>query len=479
MKKIFTLLALAFSLNAFAQYPTLNVTLLSVWDSIQIPAEPVYAIRYNGIWGWVDPQDNKEYAIIGSSEGTHFIDISNPTTPIQRDFVAGRRNQCIWREYKTYQNYCYMVSDDGTPNSMQIIDMSYLPDSVSVVHDNNNIISRAHTLFIDGTNLYFGIPKGPAVGGQSKMAVFSLANPILPTFIRNIESDDPGADYVHDMFVRNDTIYASESYSGMHIYRWTGTAFAPLATITTYLDQGYNHSSALTGDGNTLIFCDEVPVNMQVKSLDVSNLGNLTVVDYFKSTLTTTATPHNPFIRVGDNSRAIIAYYSDGVQFFDISNPANVFRTGFIDTDPNDCPSCPSAAYQGCWGAYVDLPSGLIIASDMQRGLFVIDANGALTTTPQCDCGVPPVLTVGPNPSTNDFTLTVSGNISENVVYEVYDVTGRIIETGSFTTTQGTSCCGTYSSGSKVINAASYSDGVYFVTVKGNDFSVTQKLIKQ
>lgn len=466
-------------MNAIAQYPTQNVTLLSVWDSVGIPPETTYAIRYNGIWGWTDPQDNKEYAIIGSTAGTHFVDVSVPTAPVQRDYVAGRRDSCIWREYKTYQNYCYMVSDDGGTNSFQIIDMSYLPDSVSVVYDNNNMISRAHTIFIDGQYLYLGIPKGPAVGGQSKMAVFSLANPVLPSLLRMIEQDDPGADYAHDMFVRNDTIYASMSWSGLFMYTFNGSVFTPFASFTSYLEQGYNHSSALTGDGNTLIFCDEVPTGMSVKALDLSNWGNLNVSDYFKSYPTTTATPHNPFIRAGDNSRAIIAYYSDGVQFFDISNPANVFRTGYIDTDPNDCPSCPSAAYQGCWGAYVDLPSGIILASDMQRGLFVIDATGALTYGPVCDENTVFDVTVYPNPASDNLTLNVAVKDQQSLLYEIYDVTGRLIQTGSMTTSETNSCMGIANVANDNINIAAYSKGIYFITVKGDGFVYTQKLVKQ
>ena len=93
------LLTSCFSLlTCFAQYPSQNITLLSHWDTAITAAEPAYAIRYNSVWGWVDPQDNKEYAIIGSTDGTYFIDVTIPTAPVVRAYVAGRRNQCIWRE---------------------------------------------------------------------------------------------------------------------------------------------------------------------------------------------------------------------------------------------------------------------------------------------------------------------------------------------------------------------------------------------
>ena len=37
------------------------------------------AFLANDNWGWTDPDTGKEYAIIGLSNGTGFVDISNPT----------------------------------------------------------------------------------------------------------------------------------------------------------------------------------------------------------------------------------------------------------------------------------------------------------------------------------------------------------------------------------------------------------------
>lgn len=445
-----------------------NINLLSNWFNPSTPAEPVYAIKYNGIWGWVDPQDNKEYAIIGSSEGVYFIDVSIPTAPVVRDYVPGRRNQCIWREIKTYQNYCYMVSDDASPNSLQIVDLSYLPDSVSVVHDNNTIIERSHTIWVDGNKLYCGIPKGPSVGGTSKMAVFSLANPVAPSLLRRIEQDHPGADYAHDMFVRNDTVYASMSYAGLFVYKWTGTAFQQINSLTTYPSQGYNHSTSLTPDGKTLIMLDEVPTGLPCKSVDVTSLSNISVLTTFKSTPTSTATPHNPF--VVNNNRVVVAYYQDGVQVFDISNPSNPVRTGYYDTNPTDCPSCPNPNYSGCWGAYVELPSGIIIASDMQNGLFVLDANGALVTDKNSDILLSGI-TLFPNPAVSITDLSISMKKDADAMVMVQDLSGKVIRSFPQHLQQGGNTLS--------LDLAGISSGMYIVTVKGQEFSAEQKLVVQ
>jgi hypothetical protein len=303
------------------------------------------------------------------------------------------------------------------------------------------------------------------------MAVFSLANPIAPVLLRRLEQDYPSNDNVHDCYVRNDTGYASSCNSGLFMYKLNANnSLSMIGSLTNYLNQGFNHSSALTANGKTLIFTDEVPTKLPVKSLDVSDFGNLTVLEEFKATPSDTATPHNPFIRKGDNSRVVIAYYQDGVQIFDITNPSNITRTGFFDTAPDNCPNCPTwgRQYSGCWGAYVNLPSGIILASDMQNGLFVLDASAA-------GFGVPIVsntvsATVYPNPFTNDFQIYLSLISDEKIVYELTDITGKTIFKKQANVTAGTTTL--------AVDGKTLSAGIYLLSIKGKDVSFTKKIIK-
>ena len=34
------------------------------------------------LWGWTDPENGKEYAIVGMEGSTAFVDVSSPTAPI-------------------------------------------------------------------------------------------------------------------------------------------------------------------------------------------------------------------------------------------------------------------------------------------------------------------------------------------------------------------------------------------------------------
>ena len=440
------------TITANAQYDKLNVTLLSHWYNPATVAEKYYGIKYNGVWGWTNPADSKKYAIMGSSDGTYFIEVTNPVAPVMRDYVAGRRDSCIWREYKTYDKYLYMVSDDAAPNSFQIIDMSYLPDSVHVVLDNDSIFVRSHTVYIDGDKLYCGSVK-EKTGITHSMSVYSLSNPEIPLLLHSLSDDFSTPAWVHDMFVRNDTVYASGGYDGLYIYKFeTNNTFSFINSLTSYTEQGYNHSSFLTPNGKTLVFCDEVPVGLGVKILDVSDLQNLTVLKVFRTNVG--PTPHNPYV-IG-NDKAVISYYADGLQIFDISDPANPVRTGYFDTDTisNLGNGYPGGAYQGNWGAYVDFGGGLMLAGDMQNGLYVLDASAALaplgiaTRNPK-----PQTISLYPNPASENSTLTIKG-VTEKSMLKIVDVLGNelcktIIDPASETT----------------IHPPALSKGVYFYSV--------------
>lgn len=381
MKKILLLTFLLCLVFVKAQnYPKHNIDLLGHIDPNNDTLEDPKASRYSGCWGWYQAAKNKEYAIAGTSNGTYFIDVTAPTSPSVCAFVPGKRKG-IWREMKTYKNYCYITSDDAQPNKFTIVDMQYLPDSVHIVHYGNTYFERGHTIWIDQDKMYIGATTYSS--GSSCMTVWSLATPTNPVLLRRAEQDIPPPvfSYVHDMLVRNDTIYASTGWQGLHVLKLeNNNTFTHLGSYSGYADAGYNHSSSLTRDGKFLVFCDEVPGGIPIKLVNVQNPGNIQPVNSFKPNSLTT--PHNPYI-IG-NKWAVVSCYLDGLYIYDISNPPLVSQSGYFDTYPQSgvtSGNYQGGPYNGNWGAYPWLPSGNIIASDMRNGIFILNATAAFTTT--------------------------------------------------------------------------------------------------
>ncbi|MBK9984438.1 MAG: choice-of-anchor B family protein [Saprospiraceae bacterium] len=354
-----------------------NMTLLSNLDLPNLPSQ--YGCEYGDIWGYTAP-NGTEVAIVATIEQILFVNITAPANPViilaytVTNAGTSTTSQSLWRDFDTYQHFIYAVSDLQTAGLL-IFDMSNVPTSISMVYQSNSVFSRAHTLFIDQLNgkLY-------AAGSNTQnngLKILDLsANPISPTLFASVPLNAVGGGYVHDVYVRDNIAYCSHgSLSKIQIYDFNNlpTSFTVVGAIENYPEPGYNHSSWINDGGNTLIFTDET-FGSDVKIVDISDPANISIGDIhtFYSELLGAGVPgascaHNPYI-IGN--LAYISYYEDGVQVFDITDPASVTSFAYYDTYPSNT---QYNDYIGCWGVYPFFASGHIIASDMNNGLFVME----------------------------------------------------------------------------------------------------------
>ncbi|MFT4667172.1 MAG: choice-of-anchor B domain-containing protein [Ulvibacter sp.] len=349
-----------------------NMSLLSNWAPDSVP-------QYNDIWGYMDCYGN-EFALLGSKFKIHFLDVTDPTNPVEVANFAGGEGT-TWRDIKTYRNRAYAISDN-TSEGLMIFDMSNLPQTVSKTYHANSHFENAHNLFIDEPNGRMYVA-GSEVGN---LLIFDLSvNPDAPVLVENLSLE---GGYVHDLYVRDHLAYCSHLSSGMYIYDCrTPSEIEILGSVTDYQGTVFNHSNWLSEDGNTLIFCDETH-GAPVKIADVSDPSDIKVPadQMFSSTLlaptATNSIAHNPLIRGG---YAFISYYHDGVQVYDMNNPDSIYQVAYFDTNTENT---DYGGYLGCWGVYPFLSSGTIIASDINKGLFVLSLD-AISLEPNLDDIIP------------------------------------------------------------------------------------------
>jgi choice-of-anchor B domain-containing protein len=452
------------SLNAESQvYSALNFTLISNTDPE--PNFNSFGNKYSGCWGWRQINKQKEYAIAGSQSGTYWVDVTNPVTPTVSAYAAGQVSDATWREIKTYKNYCYVISDDGGANSLQIFDMQYLPDSVHKVYDSDALFRRGHTLWIDGTKLYVaGVTYSNNT--SSSMNVYSLANPSNPTLLRQLDQDYAFINYVHDMFVRNDTVYASCAYQGLYVFTFDtiNNVFTQIGSLSSYAFSGYNHSSALTPNGQTLVFADEVPASLPIKVADVSNLSNIQVLATTNQYSLTT--PHNPF--VVNNQYCFVSSYAEGIQLYDISNPSAPFLAGYFDTYPQgggNISDWSAGNYNGNWGAYPYFPSKNILALDMENGIFMLKTSLYENPPVNANFNLPTAICT---PSTLTLTNTSTGATSYAWTFAGLTPSATTVDSPSISlSTQGSYSITLFASN------PSYSSSVTKTITLGNNPSVS------
>tara|TARA_B100001142_G_scaffold318851_2_gene361529 strand:+ start:427 stop:1764 length:1338 start_codon:yes stop_codon:yes gene_type:complete len=388
MKKILPILVtlLIFNLTQAQQ----EATLLYNWQDSTLVGSWAYDNTYNECWGLTI--NEREIAIIGSTAGTHFFDVTDPANSSEVAFVAGgyTGGGVIHRDYHDFSGYLYIVCDEGSSSTLQIVDITNLPNSVNTVYDSNVLFTKSHNIYIDTATA-----KLYACASNSAMDVYSLSIPADPSLIYSYN----GVGHVHDAFVRNDSAYLNCGNDGFRIFDFSnvnqlGDQPILLGSLTSYPDAGYNHSGWLSDDGTIYAMQDENH-GYDVKILDVSDLNNISVLSTFNSGVDAASMAHNGIIK---GNHLYLAYYHDGLRIFDISDPSNPIQTWEYDTYmPNS-----HASYKGAWGIYPYLPSGNIIVSDMQTGLYIIELSSVTTNIPQNN----PMHNIYPNPTKNSFKFT-------------------------------------------------------------------------
>lgn len=459
MRSCFLLLIFLSGAIALRAQVAENITLLCNWnDTTGIRPVPSFDSRYNDVWGFV--WAGREYGVIGSTEGAHVIDIADCR---QAAFLPGRSNgqEVIHRDYKTYKNYLYAVCDEGM-GALQIYDMSYLPDSLHLVYESDpNELLLSHTIFIDTAKakLYCASVKG-LTSGSDYMRVYSLADPVHPVLLDRFNEYDK----VHAVYVRNDTAYCSASFFGFIVVDFSVPGVPrTIGGLPAYVYKGYNHSSWINEKGIG-IMADETH-GLPVKMIDARNVSDMKVLSYFspRPIGDTTCIAHNPYL-VGDY--AFISYYYDGLQVYDVSDPEQPKRTGFYDTYLP--PSVNS--FSGAWGCYPFLPSGKVLVSDMQTGLYVLDVSKA---TPRLLPDSNDEFRLFPNPANDRFSLHVPFSLQKEALdLSVYDASGRRMLSRHFSPDD-------YLNGAVLLPLpGSWATGFYFVRARCGDRGFTGKIIK-
>ena len=433
-----------------------NVTLLGRWDNPDLKV--IAKQKFNDIWGWYDSTNGREYAIMGSLDSVYFFDISDPSKPLLCDVEAGKSNSSVWRDFKTWKNYCYAVADMG-PSSLQIFDMKYLPDSVHKVYDSDTFLQRTHNIQLENGRLYCSSVTLKN-GTRRAMQVLDLSDPENPELVNilipPISDGKPAFNACHDVHLRNDTLYCSGENSGVFVYDYRQVNNPRLiSSITNYQDQGYAHSSWTTADNDYLVMADE-NLGLGLKLFDVSKLPRTRFRSVFRSN--PGSVPHNPFIK---GVWVYVAYYEEGLWIFDISNPDTPVIAAFYDTYPDNLPGEFNGFY-GCWGVYPFLPSGNIIASDMLHGLFVFKTDyGVSAAEYSIDKST---FKIYPNPATR--SATIFSGTAQAAQFEILDVLGNSQLSGQLEPMRET-----------LVDVSRLAPGAYVVSINGLFGKNSQKLI--
>ena len=331
-----------------------NLTLLS-----SIDYQELHGTELNDVWGYVDELGN-EYALVGTQDGVSIVDLSDPENP-QEVFWVEQQNS-IWRDLHVYQDKAYVTTE--AEDGLLIIDLAPLPSGVITETDNyfgepGNTWETAHNLWIDEAGFCYIFGSNRGEGG---VIIYDLnTDPWEPNEVGIFDSW-----YVHDGFVRNDTMYLAHIYEGTFSIVDVSDKSAPELIATQSTPSNFAHNIWPSDDGKYVFTTDEVS-NGYLTAFDIENLEAIQEIDRIKVDPEDRIVPHNAHFF---NDYLITSYYAAGVTIHDVSNPQNMVEVGRFDTYPGT-----STTTDGCWGAYPYLPSGLVLATDSENGFFILEPN--------------------------------------------------------------------------------------------------------
>jgi choice-of-anchor B domain-containing protein len=367
------------------------VDLLAHFSFEDVSAAPASA---TDVWGFVDLNTGREYAIVGYNIGTAVVDVTDPENPLEVGFVDGQT--AFWRDIKVYQffdtaserwrSYAY-VTTDGSTDGLFVIDMSDLPHAIRKTGFTSDF-AAAHNVYATGTDYSTGLAltanapslaiSGSSLGG-GQFRAYSLQNPASPSFIAGASTFD----YMHDASSliitdsRKDTqcdnggewcqVLLDFNETTVDVWDITNASTPVRLSQTPYTNAAYVHSGWWSEDRQHVFVHDEQDeqifgLNTTVRVFSIADLRNPQLVGEWSGP--TRAIDHNGFVR---GNRYYISNYARGLTVLDITDPSNPEAVGSLDTYPFS----DTSSFVGAWGTYPFFLSGTIAISDIDTGLYL------------------------------------------------------------------------------------------------------------
>ena len=350
-------------------------------------------VRLNDVWGWEDTETGVEYTLLGRTNGTSFVDISDPSNPVyvgNLPLTEGA-NPATWRDIKVYKDHAYIVADGSGQHGMQVFDLTQLrdvdPAAMPIEFESSahyDEVASVHNIVINEDS-GFAFAVGSNSGGETcggGLHMIDIREPLQPTFAGCFSDTDTGRSgtgYTHDaqcvMYDGPDTehqgkeICFNANETALSIADVTNKEETIALSNADYPNVGYAHQGWLTEDHKYFYMNDELDEvsgnvsNTRTIIWDVQDLDDPQLVKEFM--LETTASDHNLYIK---DNLMYQSNYNSGLRIFDISDIENPKPVGHFDTNP----FAEEAGFDGSWSNFPYFESGVIAVSSISQGLFIV-----------------------------------------------------------------------------------------------------------
>ncbi len=380
-----------------------------------LPLPDIDATFINDVWGWEDSQSGMQVAIVGSFEGTAFIDVTDGSNPVYMGTLPTPTdpddNGNIWGDIRVYEDTAYIVSEafdfstydpvtgalDGF--GIQVVDLTQFRGATGpiTVTETNRLddITQAHNVSLneDTGRLYvvgsvYGIenecatpnPGFPVLNGTGGAIVYDVAtDPSNPTVIGCLDNDGythdiqcvtysgPDADY------RGREICIGSNEDTVTIYDATDPQNPTLVDKLEYDTAAYTHQGWLSEDQSYFFLGDELDeldgtVSERTTYIwDFTDLDDAELIGVHSDG--NTSIDHNMFVHEG---LLFQSNYTSGLWIYDAwkADKGRVKMRGYFDVFPAD----DRTEFFGTWGNYPYFGDGKVVVTSSDEGVFVLQS---------------------------------------------------------------------------------------------------------
>lgn len=347
----------------------------------RLSLEVMEASAANDIWGWTDPVSSKEYALVGLDNGTAFVDISDPDNLVYLGKLPTATTNSSWRDVKVFQNHAFIVSE-ANGHGLQVFDLSRLrsvtsPPELFGEDASYSGFGNAHNVVINEGSGYayvVGTTRNDSFNGG--VHFINIQDPLNP-----LEAGGyGGSGYTHDAQVITyngpdpdhvgKELFIGANETAVVIVDVTDKQHPGLIADFRYANTGYTHQGWITEDHRYFILGDEgdevqFGFNSRTLVIDFTDLDEPVLHTTYLGP--TPAIDHNGYVL---EEAFYLANYTAGMRLLDISDIAlgALVETAYFDSFPAD----DNASFNGAWSVYPFFPSGKVVLSDINSGLFVL-----------------------------------------------------------------------------------------------------------
>lgn len=393
-------------------YPCQQVDLMGF-----IPLDQLGGGNGNDVWGWTDAASGREFAIMGTTQGTSFVEISDPVNPVylgQLPRPAGVGTSS-WRDIKVVGDHAF-IGSEALSSGLQVMHLAQLLNVPAPP------VTFAQTALYTGFSTSHNIVANPDTGyvyavgtnhGACSQGIqfIDVVNPASPVFAGCFGDDG----YTHDaqcvVYNGPDSdwqgreICFAYNEDTLTIIDVTDKGAPVQISRTAYSQEYYTHQGWLTDDHRYLLMDDELDERndagiTQTRTLvwDVEDLDNPQhIADHAG---VSTSIDHNQYV-VGNH--VYQANYTSGLRILNLDDigSGTLTEVGFFDIYPAN----NGTTFNGAWSVYPFFPSGNVVVSGIEQGLYVLRPTLAMPSDP-------PTVSITAPASGATVTGTVAVNIT-------------------------------------------------------------------